>query len=163
MVDGYDIVPRLTTRGLGHLLLSVKDLIDHSKDTKHRVLCCTDCTKPDVNPDTIQQRQIDTLLNLDVKRPGTVEDTDGGQNDTKRVTDSNKRKNKLKLRGQDFLFHLSKMFVSERNANNDSKAHKGDEDEEQAMMFIPGRIMHLEVEAVDNLKRYDSIDTSMFL
>ena len=143
----------MTIRGLAHLAVSVRDLIDNSRDTKQSVLCCVDCRKPDIDPEEIEQRQMDTLLHLDVKGPGTVETVDGGSKrdsyGTVDVESTGKKKKKFKF-GKHLLEHLSKLFVMEEGGRREADGPV----EEEAMMFTPGRIIHLEVEQVDNLKRY---------
>lgn len=126
VVNGYEVVPRMTIRGLGHLLMSVEDLIDNSEDTKQNVLCCRE-TK--IDPDTVEERQEATLLKLDVKQPGTVEPNTGGH--------------KKNVFGKRLLEQLARLIAAKDN--------QSDPDEE-AMMFLPGRIIHLETENVDTME-----------
>ena len=152
MVNGYDLVPRMTTRGLGYLALSVKDLIDNSEDTKQNILCCVNCKKPDIDVDKIQQRQEDTLLKLDVKHPGTVEDDGQCRYDsTTQLLIKTKAKKSFKL-GRHLLHNLAKLVGMERTRKKESRRSSNEKDR-HAMMFIPGRVMHLEVNKVDMLKR----------
>ena len=151
VVSGYDIVPRMTIRGLGHLVLSVKDLIDNSEDTKQNVLCCIDCKNPEVDADKVQQRQEDTLLQLDMKCPGTVEEADGPNDSTTGFLTKMKTKRKFKL-GRHLFDHLAKLVVMEKTPKKESLSSR-EESDRHAMMFTPGRIMHLEVHKVNMLKR----------
>ena len=141
----------MTIRGLGHLLLSVRDLLDNTEDTKQSVLCCVDCQQLSIDQDTIYQRQMDTLLNLDVKRPGTVDNERGRSNDVATETvDGDKKKGKFKF-GRHLLDRLAKLVVMEREKRRERDS--SEQREEDTMMFAPGRIIHLEVEKVDRLKR----------
>ena len=153
VVSGYDIVPRMTIRGLGHLALSVRDLISHSEDTKQNVLCCIDCKSPEVDADTILQRQEDTLFKFDIKRPGTVQGDGESNSQTELLVKKKSSKQEFKL-GRHLVDHLAKLVLAEtkgvRRLNCDDSSK---ENERHAIMFTPGRIMHLEVEKVDVLKK----------
>ena len=152
VICGYDIVPRMTVRGLGHLLFSVKDLIDHSDDTVQSVLCCIECRKPKINPDEIEERQTSAILNLKIKRPGTC--TGESENDSKIVTTDGENSKHTKVQfGRHLLQQLAKLVTTEAgNSARREESKSSEEDEEQAMMFTPGCIIHLEVEKVDTLK-----------
>ena len=94
---------------------------------------------------------MDTLLNLDVKRPGTVDDERGWSNDVATETvDGDKKKGKFKF-GRHLLDRLTKLVVMEREKRRERDS--SEQREEDTMMFAPGRIIHLEVEKVDRLKR----------
>ena len=153
VVNGYDMVPRMTIRGLGHLALSVKDLVSHSEDTKQNVLCCIDCKSPEVDADLILQRQKETLFEFDVKCPGTVQE-DGEANSQTELLGRTKTKREFKL-GRHLVDHLAKLVTAEtKGPQRLSSDHGSSEDNERhAIMFTPGRIMHLEVEKVDMLKK----------
>lgn len=150
VINGYDIVPRMTIRGLGLLALSVKDLINNSDDTKQNVLCCIDCKDPEVDEDKILQRQENTLLKFDVKCPGTVQE-DGENHSLLSMT---KTKPEFKL-GRHLMDHLAKLVVMdlEKKGSRRLNSVSSGENKRHAMMFTPGRIMHLEVEKVDMLKQ----------
>lgn len=151
MVSGYDIVPRMTIRGLGHLALSVKDLISHSERTKQNILCCIDCKSPEVDTDKILQRQMDNLFE-DIKRPGTVQG-DGENDSHTELLVKTKSNGKFKL-GRHLVDHLTKLGVAEKKGPRDRMLSDGENQHERhAMMFTPGRIIHLEVEKVDMLKK----------
>lgn len=126
--------------------MSVKDLIDNSGETKQSVLCCVDCKEPEIDPDTVQQRQREALLHLDVKGPGTVE-TDGREGYGAII--EMKKKEMFKF-GRHLLEHLSKLMIMESSSKSEVDSSV---EEDEAMMFTPGKIIHLEVEQTDNLKR----------
>lgn len=120
---------------------------------KQRVLCCIDCNDPEVDEDKIQQRQEDTLLKLDVKSPGTIQGDDETDSHTELLTKI-KKKSGFKL-GRHLMHHLAKLVVMdpEKKGSLRLSHDSGDENDRHAMMFAPGRIMHLEVEKVDVLKK----------
>lgn len=154
MVSGYDMVPRMTIRGLGHLALSVKDLISHCEDTKQNVLCCIDCKSPEVDADIILQRQKETLFEFDVKRPGTVQEDGESNSQLTELLRTTKTKQEFKL-GRHLVNHLAKLVMAETKGSQRLSSDHGSckDNERHAMMFTPGRIMHLEVEKVDMLKK----------
>ncbi len=133
----------MTIRGLGHLALSVRDLIRNSDYKKQNVLCCIDCKTPEVDAATILKRQEDDLFKLEVKRPGTVRIQ--GDDDEAELLQATKAEFKL---GRHLVDHLAKLGVADESLSNKENKH-----ERHAMMFAPGRIMHLEVEKVDILKK----------
>ena len=149
VVSGYDIVPRMTIRGLAHLAMSVRDLIDNSGNTKQSILCCVNCKKPEIDPDKVQQRQREALLHLDVKCPGIVETDRQERREGYGALIETKIKEKFKF-GRHLLEHLSKLVIMEKSEKREVGSPA---EEEEAIMFTPGRIIHLEVEHVDNLKR----------
>ena len=131
MVGGYDVVPRMTLRGLGHLVCSVEDLIKHSKHTKLNVLCCKKpCGwQPDVaEVDRAEERQADAIKNLHIPR---VE------------SDGSKKQGRF---GTHLKHRLAKL-VSKRGNNSRVQSDDGDR---EPMMFIPGRILHMEFETSDD-------------
>lgn len=144
----------MTIRGLGHLALSVRDLIRNSDHKKHNVLCCIDCKTPDVDAAAILERHERDLFKLDMKCPGTVHVH--GDGDEAELLAKTKNKEGFKL-GRQLVDHLAKLGVAEErgspNERPSSNLNKENEHESHAMMFTPGRIMHLEVEKVDMLKK----------
>ena len=153
MISGYDIVPRMTIRGLGHLALSVRDLISNSDHKKQKVLCCIDCHTPEVDAAAILERQERDLFKLDVKRPGTIRVH--GDGEEAKLLAKTKTKEGFKL-GRQLVDHLAKLGVAEEGGPPESPSsnlNEENEHESHAMMFTPGRIMHLEVEKVDMLKK----------
>ena len=148
VVSGYDIVPRMTIRGLGHFALSVRDLINNSDDTKQNVLCCIDCKDPEVDAATVLERQERDLFKLGVKRPGTIE----GDGEGARLIVTNGEEFQL---GRHLVDELAKLGVTEENRLQRLSSDSSEENkrERHAMMFTPGQIMHLEVEKVDMLKK----------
>ena len=105
VVSGYDIVPRMTVRGLAHLALSVRDLIENSADTKQSILCCVNCNKPEIDPDKVRQRQREAFQHLDVKCPGTADiDGEGERQGYGTIVETKKKKEKFKF-GKHLLEH----------------------------------------------------------
>ena len=145
VISGYDIIPRMTIRGLGHLLVSVKDLIEHSDNTKQFVLCCSVFKEPKIDLDSIQERQAEAMLHLDVKRPGIVLNGERQTSSVIEIKESERKKGRFRF-GKHLLEQLAKLVLSERSSKKDSESAENLDSIEQALEFTPGKIIHLEVE-----------------
>ena len=155
VVSGYDVVPRMCVRGLGHLILSIDDLIKNCKHTKQSVLCCRGCCgwELDIDVDVIEARQEDTLRELKLPKTESDDKDDdddkdgnevdgGGHSEHSSLTRAGHHsKNKPKI-GMKILRLLAQMVAT-----------RGAEEERPPMMFTPGRIIHLELEEEDTVKK----------
>ena len=136
----------MTIRGLGHLIMSVADLIDNSYHSKHSVLCCSGrCGwEPDIDEEAIEARQTANLE--DLKLPNTELDDDHNHNDHTVLTGDTREGNRLKF-GKNLLMKQLALLVAK-----DSKSTASSEEDNAPMVFTPGKIIHLEVAQVDKMK-----------
>lgn len=124
----------MTVRGLGHFVHSVEDLVKNSKTSKVNVLCCNRCCGWEPEHDEVsevEQRQADSLQDLKVPR---IEDDSGGKGKGKRKTRFGV---KLKER-------MAELINRKKGSRIESDGSDAD-----PMMFIPGRVIHLESESDD--------------
>ena len=70
------------------------------------------------------------------------------EGETTALVETDKEKAKF---GKRLLEHLSRLHAARGRTNVEGDGIKSEED--QAMMFTPGRILHLEVEEVNKVKR----------
>ena len=168
VVGGNDLVPRMTMRSLAYLKMTITDLIVKCKYTKQQVLCCTGCCgwRPFTPPESDLLKLIPTeadiasldSLDLDFDktkpRPGLESIRDGLPFTSVRPSREsvhvdlpfnlkgkimNKERHKTKKHfTKDFLERLHDLESTLRG----EEAEPGTE--HQPMMFIPGRILHLE-------------------
>lgn len=147
VVSGFDVVPRMTVRGLGHLIVSVADMIENSQHTKHGILCCTGCFhwEPEISIEETEARLAATLDQL--KLPLTESsDEDDDKTDQAVLTtrpQNNKMVKKPVLREMAFLM----------TKNEVATIVEGSESERDPMLFTPGRIIHMEVVEFDAMKK----------
>ena len=160
VVSGYDVVPRMTVRGLGHLILSVSDFIKNSKHSKQSIICCSGrCgCGPQIDTDAIEERH-ETILQ-ELKRPNTESDNDDdddyeidGDKHTEHLSPGKhggkRNAHKKPMIGTHLLKVLSRLFAKEESEMRVSSDH---EEDREPLLFTPGRILHLEVEETDEMK-----------
>lgn len=174
VVGGNDMVPRMTMRGLAYLKMSVSDLIEKCGHTKQRVLCCTGCCgwrpttphEPDLLKLIPKETALSSLHSLDLAidetkpRPGLK----SIENQLPFTSVKSQRGRKAASTKKDLPFQVkTKLLKREKHKTMkkftreflerlvDLEAElKGEkviieeEEEERPMMFIPGRILHLE-------------------
>ena len=169
VVGGNDMVPRMTMRGLAHLKMSVTDLIVKCNNTKQQVLCCTGCCgwQPTIpreadllklvptEADIASLHSLDLAIDETRPRPAGLNSIREGlpftsvrsKREQSRVDLPfnfkeklvNKEEHKLKKRfTKDFLERLNDLESTLRGECMET------DEEERPMMFIPGRILHLE-------------------
>ena len=150
VVSGYDIVPRATIRGLGHLVLSVADMIENSKHKKQSVLCCTGCFgwEPKIDTDVVEERLEAALQELKVPKTDSEDDTDSVE-ETDQASLTTPTGQEGRGLGKQVLKQLTRLAFRDEVIS----LVEGKEEERAPMTFNPGRILHLEVESVDHMKR----------
>ena len=151
-MSGYDVVPRATVRGLGHLVLSVADMIENSKHTKQSVLCCMGrCGwEPDINTDAVEVRLEAAFQELKLPLTESEEDVDG----TDQSALTNDVSGKRETRPQPELVKRVLNQLTKLALNNEVVSiAEGKEGERGPMTFTPGRILHLEVVTVNAMKK----------
>ena len=142
VVSGYDVVPRLTVRGIGHIVMSIADLIHNSSHSKQKILCCTGrCGwEPDIDVDVIEARHEANLNEL--KLPNTEPNEDHKHSSD----DSNSAKKEVKF-GMELLKKQLAVLMSK-----EAKIRESNENSGVPMIFTPGKIIHMQVVEVDQIK-----------
>ncbi len=156
VVSGYDVVPRMTIRGLGHLIMSVADLINNSYHSKQSILCCSGrCGwEPDIDEEAIEARQAVNLNEL--KLPNTETDDNHDQYDDHTALTSDTRERKRLKFGKSFLMEQLALSVAKKDTGTASSVEAI-----RPMVFTPGQIIHLEVTQVDKMKVLVTLLTSL--
>ena len=173
VVGGNDMVPRMTMRGLAYLKMSVTDLIEKCHHTKQQVLCCTGCCgwKPNTprEPDLLklapkdadlaslqsldlaidETRPRPALKRLENSLPFTSVGVRGAPSAAASTALPFTLKAKLmKKDDRKVMKNFTKQFLKRLEGLKEELKRarvEFDSDEyEQPMMFIPGRILHLE-------------------
>ena len=136
----------MTIRGLGHLIMSVADLIDNSCHSKQSVLCCIGrCGwEPDIDEEAIEARQAANLEEL--KLPNIELDDDHNHDDSRALTGEGRERKRLKFGRNLVMKQLALLMKKEGEGTLSS------EEANAPMMFTPGKIIHLEVAQVDKMK-----------
>ena len=167
------MVPRMTMRGLAYLKMSINDLIDKCPHTKQRILCCTGCFgwKPHTphEPDLLKLVPMETdhasLHSLDLAvdearpRPG-LNSLKGQLPFTSGMSLPTNLKAKLmKKEDRRTIKRFTKQFLKRLVELEEELKGVGVEleEQEQPMMFIPGRILHLEEEQEYATRRSASV------
>ena len=142
VVSGYDVVPRLTIRGIGHVVMSIADLIHNTSHSKQKILCCSGrCGwEPDIDVDVIEARQEANLNEL--KLPNVEPNKDHKHSGD----DSNSTKKEVKF-GMELLKKQLAVLMSKEDRIRASNEKSG-----VPMIFTPGKLIHMEVVEVDQIK-----------
>ena len=136
----------MTIRGLGHLIMSVADLIDNSCHSKQSVLCCIGrCGwEPDIDEEAIEARQAANLEEL--KLPNTELDDDHNHDDSRALTGEGRERKRL-IFGRNLVMKQLALLMKK-----EGEGRLSSEEANTPMMFTPGKIIHLEVAQVDKMK-----------
>ena len=133
----------MTIRGLGHLVLSVVDMIENSKHKKQSVLCCTNRCGwvPKIDTEVVEERLAATFEELKVPKTDSEDDTDSvDETDQSALTTPTGQEGHGL--GKQVLKQLTRLAFRDEVIS----LVEGKEEERAPMIFNPGRILHLEVE-----------------
>ena len=166
IIVGNDMVPRMTMRGLAYLKMSIADLIGKCRYTKHQVLCCTGCCgwkphtprEPDLLKLAPEEANLSSLHSLDLAidetkpRPALKKIQNSLPFTTTPTTSlpftlkaKFMKKEKRAVKKNFTKQFLKRLDGLREELKGERLIIESDLDMcEQPMMFIPGRILHIE-------------------